>query len=153
MKKYFILCVLVILVFGVACKKSYTPIYDFSGNNWDFQQPINFNLKITDTTSTYSIFLFFRNTIEYPYQNIYFLIQTQYENEIIQRDTVEYAITNKYGNWLGSGIGKTKDNYFIVKEQQEFQKDGVYTVSIQHGMRKNPLRGANKIGLKLTKND
>jgi len=128
-------------------------MYDFSGNTWDFQQPINFNLNIDDTTSNYSIFIFFRNTIEYPYQNIYFLIQTQHEDAIIQRDTVQYAITNKYGKWLGSGIGKTRDNYFIFEEQQVFQKDGVYTISIQHGMRENPLKGANKIGLKLKKND
>ena len=82
MKKYFILCVLVILCCVVACKKSHTLMYDFSGNTWDFQQPINFNLNIDDTTSNYSIFIFFRNTIEYPYQNIYFLIQTQHEDAI-----------------------------------------------------------------------
>ena len=67
----------------------------------------------------------------------------------MRKDTLEYLITNKYGQWLGNGLGKMKSNHFIVDENMIFDQAGEYEFVIQHGMRKNPLEGVNKVGLKI----
>ena len=64
-------------------------------------------------------------------------------------DTLEYLITDKYGQWLGSGSGEMKDNYLIFNENFIFKKSGKYNLTVQHGMRNNPLIGINKLGVKI----
>jgi len=93
--------------------------------------------------------IFFRNTLDYPYQNLFLIIESQYNNKTLRKDTLEYLITNKYGQWLGNGLGKIKNNHFIVDENMIFEQAGEYGFVIHHGMRENPLRGVNKVGLKI----
>ena len=49
-------------------------------------------------------------------------------------DTVEYKISDKYGKWLGRGLGNMKDNYLIFNQNMMFNKEGVYkTTNLQTG--------------------
>ena len=74
-------------------------------------------------------------------------------NNIIRTDTIQYAITDKYGRWYGQGIGDTRDNYFLFETKMNFPEAGAYTFNIIHGMRTNPLLGCNRLGLQISEND
>ena len=104
---------------------------------------MNSKKKISD------LFLFFRNNINYPYRNIYILLEIYNHDDLIKTDTLQYAITDKYGRWYGNGIGNTRDNYFLIEKNFKFEHAGEYTFKLQHGMRSNPLLGSEKIGLKI----
>ena len=53
---------------------------------------------------------------------------------------------------MGSGIGKTRDNYFL-EENKVFDVAGEYKFMIKHGMRENPLSGSSKIGIKIIRRE
>jgi len=91
--------------------------------------------------------------MNYSFQNIYLLIETHFKDQIISVDTLQYRITDKYGRWYGRGIGDTRDNYFMFEEIKRFNLSGEYSFKLEHGMRQNPLKGVNKIGFKIEKND
>ena len=135
-----------------SCQRDQSFIYDFTDGSWSYHSPVKFTFNIQDSVSAYNSYLFFRNNINYEYQNIYFLIETMHLGQRINLDTVEYVIADKFGRWKGRGIGQTKDNYFILNEDVVFNK-GDYDIIIRHGMRKDLLIGANKLGFKITKND
>jgi gliding motility-associated lipoprotein GldH len=112
-----------------------------------------FTYNTNRVKTPHNVSLFFRNKINYPYRNIYILLDILHNNDVIKTDTLQYEITDKYGRWYGRGIGDTKDNYFLFEQNLEFQNVGVYTFNITHGMRNNPLLGCDKIGLKISEND
>ena len=142
-----------IFCFIIGCGKNQTSIYSFQDNYWNISDSVDLFFNIADTSKTYDVSFFFRNTLEYPYRNLHLLTNINYLDSLIRKDTVQYAITDKYGRWLGKGLGSTRDNYFIFKENKKFYKTGEYKITLIHGMRKKQLVGCNKIGFKIKKHE
>ncbi len=142
-----VLVVFFLVFFG--CNNNTNYLHDFDKNNWNFKDTVAFKFNIPDSSETKHITFFLRNTLEYPYQNIFLMTTISHKGSIVQNDTAEYMIADKFGKWLGRGFGENRDNYFIFNEKMSFENSGEYVVTIGHGMRKNPLVGINKIGLKI----
>lgn len=145
-----IFVIYIIILFG--CNKSSSFTHSFPENHWNFEDSIVFNYNIDDVSQNYNIELFFRNNFDYPYRNLYLFLEVHYLDSVIRRDTLEYPITDNYGKWLGRGLGKTRDNYFL-ENMTGLAGVGRYKFIITHGMRKNPLIGVNNIGVKIITND
>ncbi|MBF24971.1 MAG: hypothetical protein CMP49_00410 [Flavobacteriales bacterium] len=143
----------IILLILFSCNKKVISTYQVDENSWSANDSIIFDFNISDTVSTYNLSFFIRNTLDFEYRNIFLLINTNYNNATIKKDTVEYAITNKSGQWLGRGFGDMKDNYLIFEENLIFNNTGQYELSVKHGMRSEPLIGINTFGFKLNKNE
>ena len=141
--------ILILLCLINSCDKKYINIHDFEYNKWPKFDTIDFDFNINDTTKTYDLSFFFRNSINYTYRNLFLLIDLNHNGKIIQIDTVEYKIADKYGKWLGRGLGNMKDNYLIFNENMMFNNNGIYKIRIRHGMRQDPLLGVNKLGLQI----
>ena len=137
----------------VGCNKNQTSIYSFQNNYWNISDSVDLFFNIPDTSETYDISFFFRNTLDYPYRNLYLLTNIHFLDSMIRKDTVQYAIADKYGRWLGGGPGNTRDNYFLFKENTRFYKTGEYKITLIHGMRNKQLIGCNKIGFKIKKHE
>ena len=152
MKKKSIYFILFFFAF-ISCENNQQLVYNFQQKNWDFNNPVTFLFEIKDTTKTYDMSIFFRNNLNYPYQNLYLIIETQHNNNILNTDTLHYAITDKYGKWLGEGFGATKNNYFNYNNKVSFNKVGLYNIVLTHGMRQNPLNGSLSVGVKIIEND
>ena len=114
---YKYLLIIFIIFFVVSCQNKKTFIYKFNNEQWDIQQDtIMFIYNANKVESSYNVSLFFRNNINYPYRNIYMFVDILHNHDIIQTDTLQYAVTDKYGRWYGKGIGDTKDNYFLFEQ-------------------------------------
>tara|TARA_B100000902_G_scaffold50725_1_gene57472 strand:+ start:4979 stop:5422 length:444 start_codon:yes stop_codon:yes gene_type:complete len=140
---------IVIILILLSCNKKVISTHSFEGNNWNINDSIVFSFNIADTVSKYQLSFFLRNNLDYEYRNIFLLVNTNYNQKTIKTDTVEYSITNKSGQWLGSGLGEMKDNYLIFEENLIFSQTGSYELIITHGMRSDPLIGVNTFGFKL----
>lgn len=134
-----------------SCNKPQSFTQSFIDNNWHFEDSVVFVCDI-EHVKNHNLELFFRNNLEYPYRNLYLLVEIYYEENILKIDTLQYPITDSYGKWLGRGFGKTRDNYFL-EELEIFENTGQYKFVLTHGMRQNPLTGSNTIGMKITAND
>ena len=139
--------IIYVLIFG--CSQNQTSLHGFNKNSWESKDSVIFYFDIADSTKIYNLSFFFRSTIEYPYRNIFLITSMSLEDEVIQTDTVEYLMADKHGRWHGKGFGQIRDNYFLFDEEMLFKKSGYYKFIIRHGMRQDPLIGANKLGFKI----
>ena len=100
-----LLKILSLIFIFLACNKSSVYVHEFENNQWDHESDVGYNFEINNTNQNYDINLFFRNNLSYPYRNIYLLVELKKDDETIKKDTLQYAITNKYGQWYGKGVG------------------------------------------------
>ena len=105
-----------IMLLIYSCKNPQTFLYNFDEKKWGEKDSLIFSFDIAENNSEKIISFFFRNSLDYPYRNLFLFIETSNDSSILHTDTVQYLISNKYGQWLGRGFGKTRDNYFIFKE-------------------------------------
>jgi gliding motility-associated lipoprotein GldH len=117
---------------------------------WHEDSVMTFSVEITDTVSRYEIFLTIRNTEDYPFSNLFLFREIETRNELQFRDTAQYLLADRFGKWLGKGLGALRTNTFIYKNQAlRFTHMGVYTFTLQHGMREEWLPGITDVGLRL----
>jgi len=146
---YKIILILSFIILNASCKKNQSLLYDFKNNRWNAKDSILFSFDVLGESIPKNMSFFLRNNLDYPYRNIFLLVEIQNNSEIIDSDTVQYLMSNKYGQWLGKGFGKTRDNYFIFKKDYLFEKSGKHVMIIRHGMRKNELHGFVKLGVEI----
>ena len=146
---YKIILILSFIILNASCKKNQSLLYDFKNNRWNAKDSILFSFDVLGESIPKNMSFFLRNNLDYPYRNIFLLVEIQNNSEIIDSDTVQYLMSNKYGQWLGKGFGKTRDNYFIFKKDYLFEKSGKHVMIIRHGMRKNELHGLVKLGVEI----
>jgi len=128
---------------------------------WNKNESIAFNLVPPDTTNAYNLFVNIRNTNDYKYNNLFLIVEMNYPNGKIQKDTLEYRMTTPEGQFLGTGFTDIKENklwYRGYDTSFKFLEDGEYTVKIQHAMRENGsvngienLEGITDIGFRVEK--
>jgi gliding motility-associated lipoprotein GldH len=117
---------------------------------WHQDSVIAFEVDIKDTTTRYDITITMRNNNDYPYSNLFLFRQIHTKAGVEFYDTAQYLLADKYGKWLGKGVGSLKTSEFTFKNQAlRFAKMGTYTFTLQHGMRNEWLVGIEDVGLRL----
>jgi len=120
---------------------------------WSSTEKQIFEVTIPDTTLRYNVYLNIRNAMEYPYSNLYIFMQTVFPDGRIARDTIECALADYDGRWLGSGMGSVKYNRFLLQNGVSFRQKGTYRFELEQAMRVNELKGIRDIGLRIEKNE
>ena len=146
----FILTVLLLMLYTSCDTKT---IYDdnltIPEETWLSTMPAYFNVEITDTLTYNTLYLKISNTVNYQYQNIYFFITLFFPNGQVARDTVNCDLANNYGEWYGTGMGKTKTLQVPYRKNFLFPYTGNYKFYIEQAMRADTLKGIKAIGLKI----
>lgn len=115
-------------------------------SGWDKEDLVNFQFEISDTLAINNLFIQVRNTNEYEYSNLFLITELQYPDGFHVIDTLEYKMTDVYGNWLGSGFTDIKENKLFFKENFQFPVAGDYEINIQQAMRKrNQIEGIQRV--------
>lgn len=116
---------------------------------WYYQDAPNFEFDMVDTNSMFNFYINLRNTNDYPFANLYVFINSEFPDGETARDTIELQLAAMDGKWLGSGKGRYKYNQFILRRAMKFVQTGTYRFSIEHGMRRDTLKGISDIGIRL----
>lgn len=159
--KYYLIGVFLVFI---SCSKQpfFTRYKNIENDKWAINKSVDFNVAVADTIASYNIFINIRNTNQYPYSNLFLVVTETYNNTILQIDTLEYQMADASGRWLGTGFTSVKENKLIYKTDYTFPKNGDYTFSIVHAVRKNGqvlgdkyLHGISDVGLQIenTKNN
>jgi gliding motility-associated lipoprotein GldH len=121
------------------------------GHEWKSDFRPAFNFVITDTQSTYKIFLVLRHTEKYSFNNIYVNLYIkgpdQDSAKKFQRDL---RLATNEGGWLGTGVDDIYEHRSLLAQGQSL-KSGVYTFTIEQIMREDPLQNVLNVGLRLEK--
>jgi len=130
-------------------------------NQWHKDSIISFNVTPPDSINNYNLFVNLRNTNDYKYSNLFLIVEMDYPNGKIEKDTLEYKMAEANGRFLGTGFTDVKENklwYKGFKEPFVFNENGEYKINIQHAMRQNGqvngidnLEGITDIGFRIEK--
>ncbi len=153
------LLILLFVVFGLySCieKDAYNQYYSIENNVWKANNVVEFNIEITDTVFQNNIFINIRNNKDYAFNNLFLISQIEFPDGYRVVDTLEYEMTDRLGNFLGSGYTDIKENKLFYKEKARFNQYGNYLIKVEQAMRKNgniqgldSLKGITDVGLSI----
>ncbi|HTB52733.1 MAG TPA: gliding motility lipoprotein GldH [Ferruginibacter sp.] len=151
MKVRFLLLSITCCLFFCSCNKldvfekdTTIPQYEWSST---FQP--SFDFDITDTASTYRLYIVLRHTDAYRYNNIWLNIGSKFPGDTMSYQKLELELGNDAAGWEGSGM----DDIWEVRKPiaKGAFKTGKYTFSIAQIMRENPLPNIMSIGMRMEK--
>ncbi len=127
-------------------------------SSWDKDSIVSFNIIAPDITHQYNLFINVRNTSDFKYSNLFLVVEMNFPNRKVVKDTLEYLMAKPSGEFLGTGFTDVKENKLWYKEGFVFSESGEYKINIQHAMRENgsvkgleTLEGVTDIGFRIEK--
>ena len=105
-------------------------------DGWPSSEQISFSSdQIVQTPS--DIYIHIRNTNTYPYNNLFLVAEIRDSIQVIARDTLEYAMADPQGKWLGTGFLEVKESKLSWKENWLPHHKGPFFVEISQRVRNN----------------
>lgn len=153
-KVIYIISILTIILVCLSCenREAYYRFNELKEANWSKLDTIYFNIDSLSVQPnvSYDVAIELMNNSDYPYQNIWFYIQDDFEDIGFTHEEKQYELADKLGKWHGSGFGSLFQLSLLYKKDVIFQEKRNYQLKIVHGMRNEPLQGIEKVGLKIT---
>lgn len=118
---------------------------------WNMYDPASFSCAVKDTVNAYDVSFSIRTSTDYPYRNLFLFVVTSFPSGYSLTDTVQYAVANEKGEWLGRGVGDIREMTMHYKTNVFFPEKGEYHFRIIHGMRDTVLNGVYDFGMKIGK--
>lgn len=147
-----ILTIISLLIIISSCGRSeiYSEVVEYPDSQmvWDKNTNFEFELQGEDKLMSY---LHIQHNNMYPYQNIYFFTEVTFPNGYVQKDTLQYMLAKPSGEWLGSGMGASKQMY--LHYPLDLRQQGKYKVSIWQAMREDTLVGIEKLAFSIQQNE
>ena len=135
--------------------------YKSVSNPWNKNEVVEFVFQAPDTLNNYNLFVNLRNNNDYKFSNLFLIVEMNYPNGKVEKDTLEYEMAKPDGTFLGSGFSDIKENklwYKGYKTPYVFSENGEYKVFIQQAMRENGqingvenLHGVLDVGFRIEK--
>lgn len=122
------------------------------GMQWNTDFIATGAVNIFDTVSAFNIYIVLRHTDAYNYNNIWLNVGLQAPGDSMKFQKINLTLGNDASGWEGIGMNDIWEvRKLISGVPKRFLHTGLYTFSIQHVMRDNPLRNVMSIGIKLEK--
>lgn len=120
---------------------------------WQLASIPAFRFQIKDTRQPYQIFFYTKNSLEYPYHNLYITYDLKDAvGNLLRTELKNFELFDaKTGKPHGKIWGKIQSQEFVLLESYQFPHVGVYTLKVQHFMRTDNLPGVCAIGIKVSK--
>ncbi len=148
------LVVFVVAVFLQSCDSGviYQAYEDFEDGLWYIKTTPSFKVEIKDTTQAYNLYYLVRNSLKYPYYNLYVTREITTPDGGKSSTLSELFLSNeKTGKPFGNGLGDIFDHKIIFLRNHRFERAGTYTFTFSQTMRQNPLPFVMGMGLSVEK--
>lgn len=122
---------------------------DIDDGVWYVKNEPSFTFEITDISQPYNVYYLVRNSIGYPYYNLYvkrFLLNEK--NKTVNEALNELILMDeRTGKPMGDGLGDLFDHKIVALKNYRFPKAGKYTFKVRQYMRQDPLPGIMSMGV------
>jgi gliding motility-associated lipoprotein GldH len=143
------------IILLIACDpgRVYENNIDIPGRYWHQDSLAVFNFHVEDVSVPYNLYYNLRNTIDYPYQNLY--ITHYLEDSLGNR--LDSALNNvvlfdpKTGEPVNGGLGDIYDHQVEVLSDFQFPQSGGYVMKLEQFMRLDSLPEIVSIGIRVEK--
>jgi len=154
---YYSVLVSFVLLLTTSCTNNdFFNEYQTISDGWQKDKPVIFDFESLDTLKTYNAYLNLRTTNQYPYSNLFIFIKMTDPEGFTLVDTLQYQMANPDGSMMGNGFTDVKEHKLVWRKKLALKKQGVYTVELNHAMRKlnevkgdQNLHGVTEVGLQL----
>ena len=143
------------LLFFISCNTNTVSNYNvFEEDSWHADSIITFNHSFVDSITKHNLYLKIRHTTDFEYQNIFLFVDFQEK-----RDTIEIALSEKNGKWLGKGFGDVKEVEYCFAKDIIFNSKKASIISVEQAMRYGDqpvitnLKGIIAFGIKIEKSE
>ena len=146
-----------VLLFLVSCdKKRVFDEYKVTGESWKKSTALQFEFDQKDTVKRYNLFINIRNNNDYPFNNLFVIVDLKRPDGFVKKDTLQYEMTYPDGTLLGEGFSDIKESKLFYKENFRFTQPGKYKIQIQQANRQtgkvtgvNELLGVTEVGFRI----
>jgi len=131
-------------------KRSVEKNLTFDHHAWPSSVKPDIAFEITDTVSTYNIYIVLRHTDAYHFNNIYIRATVKEPGDPKGR-TGDYDLqlaTNDKG-WIGTAMDDIYDARLLIQPKTKFRKSGTYHIVLEQLMREDPLQNVLSAGLRV----
>jgi gliding motility-associated lipoprotein GldH len=152
-KRFIFFAALCLLLLSCTTGNLYEKVVAIPGHQWAGNYQPKFTFNITDTASPYRVYVIFRHSEKYNFNNLWLRLGIQAPDSS-GITPVQYELplaTNEQG-WLASGLDDLYEHRIgLTPESGDFyfKKAGTYTFTIAHLMREDPLQASYNIGLRI----
>jgi gliding motility-associated lipoprotein GldH len=147
-----------VLICSVICVISCSKIDVFEKNvsipklSWQYNFRPQFDFTITDTSSSYNLYLVIRHTDAYRYNNIWLNVGIQPPGDTLNYKRLDVLLGTDANGWYGSGLDDIWEyRKLITNGPYQFKKKGDYKISLAQIMREDPLNNIMSVGLRVEK--
>lgn len=117
---------------------------------WSYSYIPSFEFAITDTASSYEIYVVLRHTDAYRYNNIWLNLGTKFPGDSTRYQRFEFQLGSDAGGWEGTGMDDIWEvRKPVTKGPIKFGKAGNYIFTLAQVMRENPLPGIMNAGIRV----
>jgi gliding motility-associated lipoprotein GldH len=115
----------------------------------NFKPQIIFN--VTDTSSSYNIYIVIRHSDAYNYNNIWIKAIVQQPGDSARSQRFNLALATNEKGWMGSAMDDIYEHRVLVQPQTKFKKMGDYHFTLEQIMREDPLQHVLDVGVRVEK--
>ena len=108
---------------------------DFNGH-WPVYEKVLFTLD-KGTENPVNLMIYIRNNKQYPYSNLFLIAKLKIGDSLLLCDTLEYAMADARGQWLGKGFLEVKESKLWWRENYQLPKVENINVQLEHALRSN----------------
>lgn len=123
----------------------YSEYKELPVDGWPYSQSLTFTPDQGDSLAYGTLSVALRHTNLYPYANLY--LEVSYADTIgtTHRDTLNIKLADRYGRWLGKGVGTDFQIVDTVSTRHTRIKGS--DIKVRHVMRTDTLCGIDMVGL------
>lgn len=155
-KNSFLLLIASLLILCSCDDKRVFDEYKPLDGKWNKDSIVSFEFEQKDTVTPYNLFVNIRNNNNYPYNNLFLIVELQQPGGLTHSDTLEYMMANPDGTLMGTGFSDVKESKLWYKKSQRFPKAGKYMVNIRQAVRQagqvpgvGELEGVTDVGFRI----
>jgi gliding motility-associated lipoprotein GldH len=120
-----------------------------TSDQWSYQDSLDFTFSIADTSMVYNLYLDVNHSMEYPFQNIYLQVATQFPSGKRLKERLPIDFADKTGIWYGNCDSEWCNLRVNLQQGAFFNAIGDHTITLEQFMRVNPLPGIRRLSIKL----
>ncbi len=119
-------------------------------HTWSSHFKPQFKFNITDTSTTYQLYLILRHTEKYSFNNIWINLYSKPPGDTAHKASFELPLATNEKGWLGSSMDDIYEHRIKLTNPIRM-KAGEYNFSIEQIMREDPLLNVMNVGLRVEK--
>jgi gliding motility-associated lipoprotein GldH len=132
----------------------YEKVVSIPDHEWKNSFRPTFSFEIKDTSVPYQLYVILRHNDKYNFNNIWVNLHTKSPDGTVSKAQYELPLATNEKGWLGTGMDDLYEHRIAltpINQQFYFKKAGLYTFSLEHVMREEPLKNVLNVGFRIEK--